>query len=345
MVRGLGVGGFMCLALLGGCGGQSTGDAVDGSPGGGSGGTSGAVAGGTSGAVAGGTSGAGSGGTSGTVAGGTSGASGGTTMTDENECRVTFLDGEQGETSSYVYRFDPEQRTLATRTYFFELDDAGRTLKVSGNQDELPQWYWTDTYDAYGNVTSSDHYTAGTRTYDNVYEDGVTGPRLASVLATGQDFPSVRTTYEYDDVAAPDTWTRSEEDDDDDGEIDWVVTRMLVSGRPESTFVEGPGPSAWHHEYDVDGRIVVVERDSGFWGEGPDGVPNIRWRWTRDDSSNLTRFEQDGTDSFDNPYVNDLPDYAEDYSPGCQPLLTMLPWLGHEPGPFWPGPLFRTSRF
>jgi len=320
MVRGLAVVGFMCLALLGGCGGESIGAAVEGARGGG--------------------------------AGGSAGASGGTTpTTGGDDCRVTFLDGEQGETSSYVYRFDPEQRTLATRTYFYELDDAGRTVKVYGNQDEAPVWYWTDTYDTYGNVTSNDHYSVGMRTYVNVYEDGVMGPRLQFVIATGQGSQRLSTMYEYDDAAAPDTWTRAEEDDDDggDSDLDRVVTRALVDGRPESIVIRdglGTALSAWYHEYDADGRIVVVERDAGYWpGDGPDDIANIRWRWTRDDAGNVSRFEQDGTDSLDDPHVNDLPDYAEDYSSGCRPLLTMLPWLAHEPGPYSLGPLFRTSRF
>ena len=71
----------------------------------------------------------------------------------------------------------------------------------------------------------------------------------------------------------------------------------------------------------------------------------MRFTWQRDAAGMVTRFEQDGTDSFDNPFVDGEPDFAESYSAGCESLLMRFPWLAHEPGPDSAGPRFRNDRF
>ena len=90
--------------------------------------------------------------------------------------------------------------------------------------------------------------------------------------------------------------------------------------------------------------MSTVERDGGYWDkEVPDGKPDMRFRWTRGADGVVSSFEQDGIDTFDNPFIDGRPDYRETYSAGCARLLTRFPWLAHIPGPLSVGPRWRTG--
>ena len=93
----------------------------------------------------------------------------------------------------------------------------------------------------------------------------------------------------------------------------------------------------------VGDRIDTIERDGGFWeSDVPDSTANIRHlHWKRDADGNVIEFTQDGTDSFDAPFVNGVPDFKGTFSPGCAGLLRQFPWLAHEPAPNSTGPRFR----
>ena len=74
--------------------------------------------------------------------------------------------------------------------------------------------------------------------------------------------------------------------------------------------------------------IHQLRRAGTAWERGAEGVE---------------RYTQDGTDSFDDPYVNGIPDYEARYSAGCSALLEHFPWLAHEPGGESIGPRYRTD--
>jgi hypothetical protein len=260
----------------------------------------------------------------------------------DSKCEVTESSPEtpNDQPTTNIWTYDPKTRRLVTTVYEYDLDEAGRSLRVYGRQGELTL-YWTNHYDSHGNVDVYLHYTSGTYNYTNTYD----GDRLVSVELASPDGQSSKTTYRYDDPTMPNVWTHREYDRGPDGTVNSVTDRTIENGRTATTRITDDGQL--HHEYTFtwDGdRIDTIGRDGGYWlGDGPDGTPNISFHWVRDENDNVTEFTQDGTDSLDNPFVNGTPDYKETYSSGCAPLLKQFPWLAHEPSPNSIGPRFRTE--
>jgi hypothetical protein len=263
----------------------------------------------------------------------------------DSQCDVTVSNPESpnDKPKTNTWSYDPATRRLVTTVYAYDLDDAGRTLRVYGNDRGTLTLYWTNHYDEHGNIDSYEHYTAGVMSYTNTYD----GDTLVTVDRSGLGgSPGSRTTYRYDDPAAPKLWTRSEVDSRSDGSIDALTERTIVDGRTSTTRLTESG--MLHHEFKFSysgARIDTIDRDGGYWlGDGPDGTPNMRFHWSRDEQGNLIEFTQDGTDSTDNPFLNGTPDYKETFSKGCAPLLAQFPWLAHDPAPNSIGPRFRDDQ-
>jgi YD repeat-containing protein len=263
-----------------------------------------------------------------------------------SECQVTTSYSERGDEASdrqdtQTWSYDPDSRRLVTTVYAYDIDEAGRTWRVYGRDQGGLTRYWTNTYDAQGNLSAIEHYTSGVFTYTNTYE----GDQLKTVRLdpASSESPSLLERFYYDDASAPKLWTKRESDRDVDGTIDYSHERTISGNRTATT--RSFGVAGLQHEYQFiyDGdRIERIDRDGGYWpGEGPDGTPNIRFEWKRDASGNVVEFTQDGTDSFDAPFLNGEPDFKETYSEGCAPLLQQFPWLAHEPAPNSIGPRFR----
>lgn len=274
---------------------------------------------------------------------GCSGVPVGADGTDSGGCQVAITWNEGDAPEDYVYQFDEDTRRMQTALYFYDVDDQGRTYKVHGNDDGVPVWYWTDEYDEHGNLLSNEHFALGVRSFDNRYE----GDRLVSMAASGQGFDDSELSYYYEDDTVPDAWTRAEYDAERDGAIDEVAERFFEDGLLVDAVIESPSGdalSAWHYSYE-DGVVAAVERDGGSSEEDtPDGTPDIRYSWERDDDGVVKSFTADGIDLSGDPHINGTPDRLEEYSQGCQSLVTSFPWVAHEPGPDSIGPRFRTSR-
>lgn len=266
----------------------------------------------------------------------------------EDKCRVTV--DNHGYVESFIYSYDSSSRHLSAGWYDYDLDDQLRVYKVYGDGEiaiesgqKIYRLYWTDQYDEHGNLVQSAHYSTGIRSYTNTYEVD----RLVQVEASGQGLPPVLTRLSYEDESVPDAWTRRE-NRAFDGSLLSVDVRSFAFGKASTASVldaSGRVAKSWTLTY-VAGRIDVVENDGGYTrSPAPDGTPDLRFKWQRDNAGTVTEFTQDGFFSNDDSVVDGVPDYSENYSPGCRPLLEQFPWLAHEPIPDGYAPYYRVSSF
>jgi len=196
-----------------------------------------------------------------------SSACGGTSESSAEEqaasvCSVTDL--TQG---TMPYTFDATTGRLTTRIYVFDIDEATRTIAVSGTEGGAIAWYWTDTFDEHGNLEHLEHRDGTLVDWQNTYEGGVLARVDVVPHGAGQGYQPTVTTYEHADPAAPELWTRMETDYDIDGSIDEVWVRTIEDGhavRAEFTRASMEGTAAvWTYSYEGE-RLSTVERDAGF---------------------------------------------------------------------------------
>lgn len=246
---------------------------------------------------------------------------------------VTTLTGSYAETGRII-----------TADYVFELDEVARTIAVSGNAQDGPTWYWTNTYDAVGHLALLEHRDGTVVEYENAYD----GDRILSTRVipfAGQNHDPGTIEYFYDDAANPDSWTREVSSYESDPPLTYTWTRTVEAGkvtRAEQLFPDEPTPRGiWTYAYENE-VLTTIERDQGYW-DGSDGVPDIRFSWSHDDQGLLRAFEQDGTDHLDAPTIDGVADFRETYSPGCSALLDEHPWLAHLPDRDETTPGFRVA--
>jgi hypothetical protein len=253
-----------------------------------------------------------------------------------NVCEVT-LSGASIETQTTEYGFDTQHGRLTTRIYVFDIDEAARTVAVSGNEASGVSWYWTNSFDEHGRISRLEHRDGTRLDYTNSYE----GDRLTQVelvpSGPGQGYVRTRERYFYED---PNTtlWTRLEYDRGADGSIDEAWVRTMEAGATKRAEYRISAMNelraVWTHSNEG-GKLISIERDQGYW-QGADGAADIRFSWKYASDGQLESFEQDGTDSLDDPHIDGVPDYSERYSRGCPQPGEVLPTF--RAPPIWPMP-------
>ena len=154
---------------------------------------------------------------------------------------------------------------------------------------------------------------------------------LTTPLGGPAYYPLELVTYSYEEPASPELWTKVEHDTDLDGTVDSTCVREIENGRPTRvTCIEAgaDGPLfTWAYFYE-NGVVSQADRDASMWTLA-DGKPDFRYTWLRDEVGRLTGYQQDGTASNDQPFIDGVADFGETYSPGCTPLIERFPWIGH----------------
>lgn len=88
--------------------------------------------------------------------------------------------------------------------------------------------------------------------------------------------------------------------------------------------------------YDDEGRLVRLDSDGNGLAPTPDGTPDIRLAWTYDDQGNCTGFTQDGTEAFDAPFVDGVPDETRTFDPSCASIAFLPQELYRYPAWYTP---------
>lgn len=261
----------------------------------------------------------------------------------EAECEVTSSGSQKdAKSTTNVWTYDPQKRRLVTTGHEYDIDEAGRTLRIYGYPDPSPllTLYRTNHYDEHGNIESYEHFTQGVVNFVNTYE----GDRLMSVEYPWWNGTPTKATYRYDDPSAPNNWTRIETDVAVDGPIDNMIERTIKDGRTETgkTFEQGRAHYVFTHKYSGD-RIDTIDRDGGAITT-PDGETDVRWQWKRDATGNVIETSEDRTsETAGYPPLDGVPDATTTFSTGCAPILRQFPWLASEPDPNSVGPRYQEN--
>ncbi len=234
---------------------------------------------------------------------------------DEGICKITWRE----DNSEVEVTMGPDTRTVTvTRGELSDehhFDGAGRLIRTAylGGPLRPSRDYM---YDAQGHLTSAITFgEPGVVQCTNDYDDE---ERIISHQCTDADHA-----YRYDNQ----------------GRIDQVTSTSPGGGSPLVRTIGYEGENivsaetatiAEAFEYDSEGRLSARESDWTF-GTGKDGTFDIRYSWVRDVDGNVRRYEQDGTYHNDAPVIDGVADLQWTFSPGCDAIGAVHPWIYSEP--------------
>lgn len=231
-------------------------------------------------------------------------------------CNVQSSSSYAGKHSS-TYRFDEATRTLYTRIYIYELDEADRPLRVYGNEAGGPVWYWSYGYDEHGNSNHLEYRDGVVVDSVNAYDDS---GRLTTVTSQNSSV-----TFFYDDPENPLRWTRSVTSVD--GVVLETWSRKLQNGHAIHAETTGTKKNVFDYSYVAD-KLQEVTHD-GPVSSGPtsaDGVPDQVWTWSYGSNASPSSIHVVTTNV-------ETGEWSESYSAGCGALLERFPWLAYFPSP------------
>lgn len=237
--------------------------------------------------------------------------------------------------------WDASARKLSFEGMWWVLNEAG--LVVSKGQIADQAWRHEFTYDEHQTPTSFNYYWQGevvpsnswtqVNTYD---EEG----RLTRSVRTYLDVVGHVSVvdYEYTDgeltsesrVSTPDAQTSP---------AGASVTRYIREGALVREVIHefaGVIRNRTLAFYDDEGRLVRLDSDGNGLAPTPDGTPDIRLAWTYDDQGNCTGFTQDGTEAFDAPFVDGVPDETRTFDPSCASIAFLPQELYRYPAWYTP---------
>jgi YD repeat-containing protein len=160
----------------------------------------------------------------------------------------------------------------------------------------------TNVYDADGRLTSSaTAFRSGTRQSNTEYQ--YEAGRLVSItnanVYDGQPSQSVVT-------------------------LSWQGGRPVSRERGDTFATSASGLRGRDTRfYDGTGRLIRVDVDGGGLGTPVDGTMDMRRTWSYDGAGRIVHHEQDGTEAFDAPVIDGVPDSTATFDPACAAIAVL----------------------
>jgi hypothetical protein len=107
--------------------------------------------------------------------------------------------------------------------------------------------------------------------------------------------------------------------------LSWRDGRPVTRDRSDTLVVSASAPLRGRDTrfYDAAGRLVGVDVDGGGLGVPVDGTIDMRRTWTYDGAGRVVHHEQDGTERFDQPFIDGVPDSVAEFDPSCAPIAVL----------------------
>jgi hypothetical protein len=219
--------------------------------------------------------------------------------------------------------WDAGTRTFTKGDLYWKLDERGRTVEYGQLGGD---WRHLMTRDEHGVLTAFTYEWNGGPNAENSWDQtnayGPDGRLTGSAAVFRSGTRQTNSEYGYEDGRLVSITTVSQSN----GLLsENFVTLTWQGGRPVSR-ERGSGPALRGRDtrfYDGAGRLIGVDVDGGGLGTPVDGTMDMRRTWSYDASGRLVHHEQDGTEAFDAPFIDGVPDSAATFDTACAPIAAL----------------------